>query len=121
MQQIDYDTAVNLMMFAGREDILVAMPQQAAKLYPPEIRKLGNEGAVFFLPEDQPAPMTAQSSCQKKAAPKKTVDAGKIMALHKAGRSVAWIADDMGVSQQTVYVHLKKMKEMEEQRNEKYK
>lgn len=134
MQQIDYDTVVNLLMYAGRDDILVAKPKPIAAMPAPEIRKLGNEGAVFFLPEDAPVVASAQQEMepevaalsqqetekappQKKLAPRKPVDSGKIMALHKAGRSAAWIADDMKISKQAVYSHLKKMKEMEEKKS----
>lgn len=53
----------------------------------------------------------------KKAEPEKkpaspankvtAVDVGKIKALHKAGRSVAWIAEDMGLSDPTVRKYIK--------------
>ncbi len=39
-----------------------------------------------------------------------TVDHGKIMALHKAGWSVAKIADEMRCSEQTVRNHIEKEK-----------
>ena len=38
--------------------------------------------------------------------PKKTVDVGKLIALHNAGWPVAKIADELGVSVQTVYKYL---------------
>lgn len=41
----------------------------------------------------------------------KEIDDGKLMALYKAGRTQAWIADDMGISIATVYNHLKKLRE----------
>ncbi len=37
---------------------------------------------------------------------KKTVDVGKLIALHNAGWSVAKIADELKVSVQTVYKYL---------------
>lgn len=37
---------------------------------------------------------------------KKTVDVGKLIALHNAGWSVAKIADELGVSTRTVYNYL---------------
>ena len=53
-------------------------------------------------PEDaQPAVLTPTG---KKA--KKTVDVGKLIALHNAGWSVAKIADELKVSVQTVYKYL---------------
>lgn len=48
----------------------------------------------------------------KPSAPKK-LDTGKIKALADAGRSVAWIADEMGCSEVAVRNHLKKMEEVE--------
>ena len=38
--------------------------------------------------------------------PKKTVDVGKLIALHNAGWPVAKIADELGVSTRTVYNYL---------------
>ena len=49
----------------------------------------------------------------KKATPKKKkerFDMGKLRALHEGGWSVAKIADEMGVSQQTIYSKLKELK-----------
>lgn len=42
-----------------------------------------------------------------KAVPK-GLDHGKIIACHKAGRSVAWIADEMGCTTSAIDYHLKK-------------
>lgn len=42
-----------------------------------------------------------------KKAPKKPLDHGKIIALHKAGWSMAKIADEMNCSQGAVYSHIK--------------
>ena len=41
----------------------------------------------------------------------KRVDKGKVMALHEAGRSNRWIADDMGLHEGTVCRVIKEMKE----------
>ena len=38
----------------------------------------------------------------------KVIDHGKIVACYKGGRSPQWIADDMGISWQTVVNHLEK-------------
>ena len=48
---------------------------------------------------------------QKQCRAKKTVDVGKLIALHNAGWPVAKIADELKVSERTVYTHLQKMKE----------
>ena len=62
-----------------------------------------------------PAP-ESKTPAPKKSAPKKKpskkqdrFDMGKLRALHEGGWSVAKIADEMGVSQQTVYNKLKEM------------
>ena len=52
MKQITYQEAVELMMFAGREDITVSIPQPMSELKPLEIRNLANVGAVFFVPDE---------------------------------------------------------------------
>lgn len=48
-------------------------------------------------PEKKPAPVNKLSND----------DIGKIRALRKAGRTVAWIADDMGLSEPTVRKYIK--------------
>lgn len=66
----------------------------------------------------QKAERSAQKSSgsaqkQKKNARKKqekSFDMGKLRALHEGGWSVAKIADEMGVSQQTIYNKLKDLK-----------
>lgn len=52
MKQITYQEAVELMMFGGREDITVSIPQPLTELKPLEIRNLANVGAVFFVPDE---------------------------------------------------------------------
>lgn len=59
------------------------------------------------LPPDEPEKYPAKK--KKKAAGKnKPVDHGKIVACYRAGRSIKWIADEIGCSEQTVYNHLEK-------------
>lgn len=45
----------------------------------------------------------------KKKTSRKSIDTGKIGALRKAGWPVAKIADEMGLSQPTIYSYLKKL------------
>ena len=59
--------------------------------------------------------------CLKEAEPKKEgtkkkidIDMGKVKALKAAGRSIEWIAGDMGVSVQTIYNRLKEEGEKNE-------
>ena len=79
---------------------------------PLEIRRMANEVAVFFIPDNQEAGKSTPPS-KPPAAKRRQVDGGKIKALHEAGWPVAKIADEMRVSQQTVYTYLKKMEERE--------
>ena len=116
MKQIDYKEAVELMAFAGRTDVVIMVrevePIDYNTLYALEKEKQ----VMFFIPDDP-----AEDKCQETeksttpsnppAAKRRQVDGGKIMALHRAGWPVAKIADEMQVSQQTVYAHLKKMEE----------
>ena len=51
-------------------------------------------------------PENAQPDPPTGKKPKKTVDVGKLIALHNAGWPVAKIADELGVSVQTVYKYL---------------
>ena len=46
---------------------------------------------------------------QPKKKQEKAFDMGKLRALHEGGWSVAKIADEMGVSQQTIYNKLKEL------------
>ena len=60
-------------------------------------------------PKPKPEPVKAPE--KKKTAPKtekKPFDIGKAVACYKAGRTISWIADEMGVSAVTVSNHLKK-------------
>lgn len=52
VKQITYEQAVELMMFGGREDITVSIPQPMSELKPLEIRNLANAGAAFFVPDE---------------------------------------------------------------------
>lgn len=109
MKQIDYETAINQLMVAGNEEIQIAVLTPMKDIMPLEIRRMANEGAVFFIPDNQetgkaPPPI-------KPAAKRRQVDGGKIMALHKAGWPVAKIADEMRICQNTVRSYIRKMEE----------
>lgn len=60
----------------------------------------------LFVPE--PVISVKETEPKKEGTKKKIdVDMGKVKALRAAGRSMDWIADDMGVSVQTIYNRLK--------------
>lgn len=72
---------------------------------------LGLNDMARYLAEkcpDKPAPQ------QEKRPKKIDIDMGKVKALRKAGRTVDWIADDMGVSPATIYSRLKEEGEKDE-------
>ena len=47
----------------------------------------------------------------KVAAKRKTLDHGKILSLFEAGKSVTWIAKEMGYSEQAIRNHIKQEEE----------
>ena len=55
MKQIDYETAINQLMVAGNEEIQIAVLTPMKDVMPLEIRRMANEGAVFFIPDNQEA------------------------------------------------------------------
>lgn len=107
MQQITYQEAVELMMFGGREDITVSIPQPMSELKPLEIRNLGNAGAVFFIPDEAEKVVEIEPKGKetKKQDSKvnKPLDVGKVMALYNAGWNIRSIAEEMGRSYGTIW------------------
>ena len=62
-------------------------------------------------PKPKATPSMGDEAKPKQAKPKqkrKPFDTGKMKACLNAGRSVAWVADEMGVSTATIYAHMKK-------------
>lgn len=112
MKQIDYETAINQLMVAGNEEIQIAVLTPMKDVMPLEIRRMANEGAVFFIPDNQEAGKSTPPS-KPPAAKRRQVDGGKIKALHEAGWPMVKIADEMRVSQQTIRNYIKKIEEKE--------
>ncbi len=110
VKQIDIKNALELAA-KGREIAIMApkIPEPKAWTdYDPDTLQNLLAGCLFFRKE--PALETAELT---PAQPKKQkrVDRGKVMVLHKAGRSNKWIADDMGLHEGTVCRILREMKE----------
>lgn len=61
-------------------------------------------------PESVPDPKPTPKPKPDKKRGRKPFDTGKMVALLKAGWSVAKIADEMGVSEQTIRKHMKEVK-----------
>lgn len=79
---------------------------------PPEVEIVVNEPPV--AEEDGEAPQKGGEPSEPKKAKKnppkaKGIDKGKIKALHDAGWNASKIADEMGVSPQTINYHLRRI------------
>ena len=61
----------------------------------------------LFVPEPVISVKESEPKKPDKKPKKIDIDMGKVKALKAAGRTVEWIADDMGVSVQTIYNRLK--------------
>lgn len=66
----------------------------------------------FYMPDNEPAPEPEPKKRkeEKRGGVMKPADHGRIVALYTANppRSIKWIAEDMGITTQTVVNHLKK-------------
>lgn len=73
----------------------------------------GHKGAIFLIdePAEKPEKKQEKKPVVYKGEPTRGVDSGKIRALTNAGWSAAKIADEMGISVQTVYNYQKKEKQ----------
>ena len=127
-KQIDKKTALELA--AKGKKVLVMIPggkDSGWEDMTPDSLEHMLEGCMFFRKEPameaelmeltvEPAGQTIEfgpaepGNAQPDSPPgkkaKKTVDVGKLIALHNAGWSVAKIADELGVSTRTVYNYL---------------
>lgn len=74
------------------------------------MRLIDTQQIEITVTEPVPEPVKAQPEPKIEQPKKKTkiIDHGKIVACYKGGRSPQWIADDMGISWQTVVNHLEK-------------
>ena len=130
VKQIDQKTALELA--ARGKEVLVMVPAGKDSGWDDMMPStLGHllEGCMFFRREPamevelagpaeiepaQPDPSLAG----KKRGPKKALDVGKLVALHKAGWPAAKIADELRVTERTVYAHLQKFREEGEDHEE---
>lgn len=123
VKQIDMAEALRL-AGEGMEIKVMAPgdPELGWKGLKPDTLQVMLQGCLFFRDEAaenqesdhvvetvKERPMKERPAVKKK--PKKVVDRGKVVALHRAGRSNKWIADDMGLHENTVYRILKELKE----------
>lgn len=117
VKQIDEKTALELA--AKGKEVLVMAPitTDPEKWIDYEPNTLGHmlEGCLFFRREPAMEVELAGPAETEPAQPdppptgkkaRKTVDVGKLIALHNAGWSVAKIADELGVSTRAVYNYL---------------
>ena len=71
-------------------------------------------GTVADLDLFVPEPVIHVKESEPKKPKKIDIDMGKVNALRKAGRTIEWIAADMGVSAATIYNRLKEEGEKNE-------
>ena len=130
LKQIDEKTALQLA--ARGKEVLVMAPitTDPEKWIDYEPNTLGHmlEGCLFFRREPEmevelagpveTEPAQPDPPAGKKRGPKKALDVGKLVALHNAGWPAAKIADELRVTERTVYAHLQKMREEGESRAE---
>lgn len=118
VKQIDMAEALRLAGEGMEIKVLVPNGQGGAweDVYPTTVRKM-LEGCLFFQdeavenqePDHEIEAVKERPAVKKK--PKKVVDRGKVMALHQAGRSNKWIADDMKLHISTVNRVIRELKE----------
>lgn len=70
---------------------------------------LGHVEDVPKVRAEKPEPESEQAA--KVAAKRKALDHGKILSLFEAGKSVVWIAKEMGCSEQAIRNHIKQEEE----------
>ena len=121
VKQIDIKTALQLA--ANGKEVLVMVPAGKDSGWEGMMPDtLGHilEGCMFFrrepameveLVESAETEPAQPDSLPAGKKPKKAVDVGKLIALHNAGWPAAKIADELRVTERTVYAHLQKMRE----------
>ena len=124
VKQIDEKTALQLAA-RGKEVLVMAPittdPEKWIDYEPNTLDHL-LEDCMFFRREPAMEVELAESAetepaqpdsppAGKKRGPKKALDVGKLVALHNAGWPAAKIADELRVTERTVYAHLQKMRE----------
>lgn len=127
IKQISIKEAVELMLTGVQVPCLVpsvAEPANFADYMPSYLDKeLKNIICLVDVP-DEPVnteeykPVIEKRPKKQGGTDRRMIDMGKVHALKNAGRSVKWIADDMGVSEATIYARLKEEREKEEKQNE---
>lgn len=99
MKQVTYHEAVELSMFAGRDDVMVAVPKSLSDMTAKEVYQYGKEpGTMFFILEDQKEKQPKEPDSQQT----KDLDIPKIKALRAAGWSYKKIADEMGCTEAVI-------------------
>lgn len=108
MKTVNFEEAISRMT-AG-EQVTLYIPQNMGSMTMEAIVKQMNNGAIFAIANDAEE-VSAQDEQPKEEKPKKKrtpVDTGKLFALYQAGWSAPKIADELGISDQTVYNYLRK-------------
>ena len=127
IKQISIKEAVELMLTGVQVPCLVPgveSPDDFSDYSPTYLNEVLSNVICFADVPDEPAnteeykPVIEKRPKKQGGTDRRMIDMGKVHALKNAGRSVKWIADDMGVSEATIYARLKEEREKEEERNE---
>ena len=127
IKQIGIKEAVELMLTGVRVPCLVPgveSPDDFSDYSPTYLNEVLNNVICFADVPDEPVqteeykPIIEKRPKKQGGTDRRMIDMGKVHALKNAGRSVKWIADDMGVSEATIYARLKEEREKEEEQYE---
>lgn len=102
-----HDEVRAIIKFVLEEERLLDLAEQVQPM-PEEDRHVEETMPEVTAEEtEKPSAPEPKKAAPKKRGPKpKKLDHGKIIACWKAGRSVAWIADEMNCSDQAVRNHI---------------
>lgn len=106
------ETVRTLLKYTGNDNNQRdAVIRGAITILQSELSEVGTVGTEKTEAKPKTKPSMGDETKVKQAKPKqkrKPFDTGKMKACLNSGRSVAWVADEMGVSTATIYTHMKK-------------
>lgn len=118
LKQITIEKALELVVKGHEVPVLVPHSTEPEWTdYEPATLNEMLKGVLFFRrepamdKEELPSPPSEKKSAA--GAKKKALDMGKVVALRNAGWSLKKIADEMGVSEGTIWNNLKKMEDQD--------
>jgi predicted DNA-binding protein YlxM (UPF0122 family) len=103
-----HDEVKAIIKFVLEEERLLDIAEEVKAIKEEIVQHVsGDMPEVTAEEKEKPSAPDPKKAAPKKRGPKpKKLDHGKIIACWKAGRSVAWIADEMNCSDQAVRNHI---------------